>query len=75
MSQRASKANVRRSKVRALVEHPFARMKGPMDLVIRMIGIARATTKRALADRRTSSSFCVISAESWFFTGSQSLAA
>jgi len=45
MSQRASKANGKRSKVRAFVEHPFARMKGPMALFIRTIGIARATTR------------------------------
>lgn len=45
MSQRAAKANAKRSRIRALVEHPFARMKGPMDFAIRTIGIARATTK------------------------------
>ncbi|VAV88808.1 Mobile element protein [hydrothermal vent metagenome] len=50
MSQRASKANGKRSKVRALVEHPFARMKGPMALFIRTIGIARATTKIGMAN-------------------------
>ena len=45
MSERASKANGKRSKVRAIVEHVFARQKGPMALFIRTIGIARATTK------------------------------
>lgn len=50
MSQRASMANGRRSKVRAFVEHPFARMKGPMALFIRTIGIARATTKVGMAN-------------------------
>jgi IS5 family transposase len=50
MSQRASKANGKRSKVRAFVEHPFARMKGPMALFIRTIGIARATTKIGMAN-------------------------
>ena len=50
MSERASKANGKRSKVRAFVEHPFARMKGPMALFIRTIGIARATTKIGMAN-------------------------
>ncbi len=45
MSERATKANGKRSKVRALVEHPFARMKGPMGMFIRTIGIVRATAK------------------------------
>lgn len=50
MSERASKANGRRSKVRAFVEHPFARIKGPMGLFIRTIGIARATAKIGMAN-------------------------
>lgn len=50
MSVRASKANGRRSRVRALVEHVFARQKGPMGLFIRTIGIARATTKIGMAN-------------------------
>jgi transposase, IS5 family len=50
MSQRASMANGKRSKVRAFVEHPFARIKGPMALFIRTIGIARATTKIGMAN-------------------------
>ncbi len=50
MSPRASKANGKRSKVRAFVEHPFARMKGPMALFIRTIGIDRATTKIGMAN-------------------------
>jgi len=50
MSVRASKANGRRSKVRAIVEHVFARQKGPMGLFIRTIGIARATTKIGMAN-------------------------
>lgn len=45
MSERASKANGKRSKVRAFVEHVFARQKAQMKLFIRTIGIARATTK------------------------------
>lgn len=50
MSVRASKANGRRSRVRAFVEHVFARQKGPMGLFIRTIGIARATTKIGMAN-------------------------
>lgn len=50
MSERASKANGKRSKVRAFVEHPFAKIKGPMALFIRTIGIARATTKIGMAN-------------------------
>lgn len=50
MSERASKANGKRSKVRAFVEHVFARQKGPMALFIRTIGIARATTKIGMAN-------------------------
>ncbi len=50
MSERASKANGRRSKVRAFVEHVFARQKGPMALFIRTIGIARATMKIGMAN-------------------------
>ena len=50
MSERASKANGVRSKVRARVEHVFARLKGPMGLFIRTIGLARATTKIGMAN-------------------------
>ncbi len=50
MSKRALKANAKRSKVRALVEHPFARLKGPMCLFIRTIGIARARSKIGMAN-------------------------
>ena len=39
-----------KSKVRAAVEHVFARQKGPMGLFIRTIGIARARTKIGLAN-------------------------
>ena len=45
MSVRASKANGKRSRVRAFVEHVFARQKGPMGLCIRTIGMARAITR------------------------------
>ena len=45
-----SRANGRKSKVRAAVEHVFARQKGPMALVVRTIGLARATVKIGLAN-------------------------
>ena len=54
MSERASEAapivSGKRSRVRAFVEHVFARQKGPMALFIRTIGIARATTKIGMAN-------------------------
>ena len=49
MSERMSRANGRRSKVRAAVEHVFARQKGPMDLFVRTIGIIRAKAKIGMA--------------------------
>lgn len=45
MNEQERKANSRRSKIRAFVEHPFAHMKGPMGLFVRTIGLARAKTK------------------------------
>ena len=36
--------------VRSAVEHVFARQKGPMGLVVRTIGIARARVKIGLAN-------------------------
>ena len=50
MNERASIANAKRSKLRAFVEHVFARQKGPMALFVRTIGIARATTKIGMAN-------------------------
>jgi IS5 family transposase len=50
MSARMSRANGRRSKVRAAVEHVFARQKGPMGLFVRTIGIVRATAKIGMAN-------------------------
>ena len=50
MSERASKANSRRSKIRSFVEHPFAHIKGPMRLTVRTIGLARAKTKIGMAN-------------------------
>ena len=45
-----ARANGRRSKVRAAVEHVFAHQKGPMGLVVRTIGLARARVKISLAN-------------------------
>jgi IS5 family transposase len=50
MPKRTARANARKSAVRARVEHPFAYLKGPMGLVIRTIGIARATATVMLAN-------------------------
>jgi IS5 family transposase len=45
MSEAMARANGRRSKVRAAVEHVFAHQKARMGLFVRTIGIARARTK------------------------------
>jgi len=50
MLRRTARGNVRKSPVRAAVEHVFARQKGPMGLFIRTIGLARARTKIGLAN-------------------------
>lgn len=50
MAKNVARANNTRSKVRAAVEHVFARQKGPMALVVRTIGLARATVKIGLAN-------------------------
>jgi len=50
MSQRTARANGRRSKIRAFVEHVFAHQKSRMGLFIRTIGIARARTKIGMAN-------------------------
>src|SRR5690606_13849242 len=50
MSEATSRANGRRSKVRAFVEHVFAHQKSRMGLFIRTIGIARARTKIGMAN-------------------------
>jgi IS5 family transposase len=44
------RANARKSAVRSAVEHVFARQKGPMGLVVRTIGMARARVKIGLAN-------------------------
>ena len=50
MSEATSRANGRRSKVRAFVEHVFARQKSQMGLFIRTIGIERARVKIGMAN-------------------------
>ena len=50
MPVRTAQANGRKSKVRAAVEHVFAHEKGPMGLVVRTIGLARARVKIGLAN-------------------------
>ncbi len=50
MPKRMARANATRSAVRAHVEHPFAHQKGPMALVIRTIGLARAKATVTLAN-------------------------
>ena len=50
MPPRARRAKARKSAVRSSVEHVFAYQKGPMGLVIRTIGIARARVKIGLAN-------------------------
>ena len=50
MAARTRRANARKPVVRSAIEHVFARQKGPMALVVRTIGIARARVKFGLAN-------------------------
>ena len=50
MPKRTARTNAAKSAVRAAVEHPFAHQKGPMGLVIRTIGLARAKGTVTLAN-------------------------
>jgi transposase, IS5 family len=50
MPARISRANARKSAVRAHIEHIFAEQKHRMGLFVRTIGLARATTKIGLAN-------------------------
>lgn len=50
MASRTRQANARKSAVRSSVEHVFAYQKGPMGLLIRTIGMARARVKIGLAN-------------------------
>lgn len=50
LSVRTARANGRRSRIRAQVEHVFAGQKHRMRLIVRTIGIARATIKIGMAN-------------------------
>lgn len=50
MARNVARANGKKCKVRAAGEHVFARQNGPMGLVERTIGLARARTKIGLAN-------------------------
>lgn len=50
MARHIARGNANKSAVRAHVEHPFAYQKGVMGLVIRTIGIARASAAITLAN-------------------------
>lgn len=50
LPERIARANTRRSKIRAQVEHVFAGQKHRMGLVVLTIGIARATIKIGMAN-------------------------
>jgi len=50
MSQAMSRANARRSQVRAFIEHVFAHQKARMGLFVRTIGITRARAKIGMAN-------------------------
>ena len=50
MPERTARANAAKSKVRARVEHVFARQKDQMGLFVRTIGIRRAEAKITLAN-------------------------
>jgi len=50
MSERTARAEGRRSKIRAAIEHVFARQKTRMGLFVRTIGIARARAKIGIAN-------------------------
>jgi transposase, IS5 family len=50
MPEPTRRANAMKSKVRSAVEHVFGRQKGPMGLVVRSVGLARARVKIGLAN-------------------------
>lgn len=50
MPRHHARANATKAAVRAHVEHPFAYQKGVMRLVIRTIGLARASAAVTLAN-------------------------
>jgi IS5 family transposase len=50
MAEPRMKANAARSRVRSAIEHVFAHQKGPMNLCVRTIGLARARIKIGMAN-------------------------
>ena len=50
MPERTKRANARKSKIRARVEHPFAYMKNKFGVIIRTIGLVRAEAKLTLVN-------------------------
>lgn len=50
MARHTRRSNARKSAIRASVEHVFAYQKGPMGLMVRTIGLARARVKIGLAN-------------------------
>jgi hypothetical protein len=50
MPEAIARANGEKSKVRAFVEHVFARQKWPVGMFIRTIGLAQSTMKIGLAN-------------------------
>ena len=50
MPRNVARANGAKSKVRSAVEHVFAGQKGPMGLIVRTVGLARAAVKIGLAN-------------------------
>lgn len=50
MPKRTAKANAKKSKVRARVEHVFAHQKDHMNLCVRSVGIKRATATVTMAN-------------------------
>jgi IS5 family transposase len=50
MPERTRRANARKSTAHSKVEHVFARQKGPMRMIVRTIGIARAKVKIGLTN-------------------------
>ena len=50
MPKATSRANAKKSSIRARVEHVFAHQKNRYGLFIRTIGLARAETKLTLAN-------------------------
>jgi hypothetical protein len=50
MPEATRRANAQKSKIRSRVEHVFAELKDRMGLLVRTVGLARATTKIGVAN-------------------------